>query len=161
MTPQDPVPDLVQQQSKTVDGTARSFFKGGMAIGLANLAKMSSLGHRNAERLMCKADERAGIKGTSSPSDDMRIDSDDIHYHIQPAEKPSLLASAFKIGAGVLLAGTGIGSAVAIPTIASGVMDMLKPPAATSRAETPKADVPTVTIGGQDYQLELGEPDKE
>lgn len=161
MTEPEPTPEIVQQQSKTIDGTARSFFKGGMGIALNNLAKMSSLGHRNAERLMGKADARAGV-GSNSVSDDMRIDSDDIHYHIQTPKPPSMIGSAMKIGAGALLAGTGVGAAFALPTIASGVMELLKPAAAVKPAEAkPETDAPTVTIGGQEYQLELGEPDEQ
>lgn len=158
------VPDVVQKQSKTVDGTARSFFKGGMGIALQNLQKMTAIGHRNAERVMNKADEAAGTSTAKPEADDMRIDSDDIQYHMHmvsgdakpKASATSPLMGLAKIGVGAAMAGTGVGLLFALPGIISGISDLMKPPAAVQPADLKPTDTPTLNIGGQEYELQLG-----
>lgn len=152
-----PQPMPPNQQPKTVEGTARSFFKAGMGVMLGNFHHAMKSNQRNVDRLQDKLEGKCHKSGEPSKggTDDMRIDSDDIHYHIanqQPKSSP--FSSLLKIGLGAAALGTGIGVPLALPSILSGIGEIMNRPAAVQPAET-KPDAPTVSVGGKEYELSL------
>lgn len=151
-------PPRAQQQPKTVDGTARSFFKGGMGLVLQNMQHMLRVNQRNVDRFQAKL--ARGIRGSDGvpepdhTDDAMRIDSDDIHNHYhQQREGMGTLAKL----AAIALAATGIGvpasiAATQLPVILELFRDN-KASIATPEQEIP--DEPSLNINGKDYELSL------
>lgn len=162
------VPDLAQKQEKTIERTARSFFKGGMGLVLKNFQSTLNLGQRNANRFMSSVESRdakgqpkaGGITEPTKSEDDMRIDSDDIHYHLMPSESapaPSAGGTLAKL-AGTALLATGIGAPLGIglmmaPEIIRAWNGSQTPAVAPVTPTESKAG--TVTIGGHEYELGL------
>jgi hypothetical protein len=140
-----------------------------MGLRLKNLGKVFQFNDRNTEVLMkLREGKDPSEPDDAAEADDMRIDSDNIqnHYHYQQpwVPKPAspiapLGSSLLKIGLGAALAGTGVGGMLALPSIISGVSDLMKP-AAVAPAEPGAQDAPTINIGGTEYQLNLGKEDQ-
>lgn len=153
-----PPPEPAEQQAKSVDGTARSFFKGGMGVALQNFQRMTNIGHRNATRLLNKADGKAGTESGSQVSDDMRIDSDDIHNHYhQQREGMSSLAKL----AALAMVATPLGIAAwnlpaIVGVLSAGAAPAVKPPVKVEpKDETEPEPKPSVQLNGRRYKLRL------
>lgn len=103
------------------------------------------------------------VDAVTIPEDDTRINCPEIHNHYgdKAAAAPvasgvasSLLPSLLKIGVGAALAGTGIGLPFALPSIISGIGDLMKTETpAVAPADPGGAGV--INVNGHDYQLNL------
>lgn len=161
-TAEPTIPDIALKQAKTIEGTAASFYKGGMGLALQNFQRMFQVNDWNVKRFQDKCDgkEPGSDEGDKTATDDpMRIDSDDINYHFHtqtpwvPKPVAPLGSSLLKIGVGAALAGTGIGLPLALPSIISGIGELMKP-AATAPTNP---GTPSINLGGRDYELRLGQ----
>ena len=109
--------------------------------------------------------ETGNMTATGASEDEGVIHIGDVVQHLPQPVSPTIIppvvsqgmSSLAKVALGFAVAGPIGAGLAAIPLVSS----LLKPPAVVAPAETPKSDVPTVTIGGQEYQLELGEPDQQ
>ena len=104
-------PWLVRKQKKSVTDTAHSFYKAGMGLIVQNTANAYAVTKRISDRFQNKLDGKAELgSSAASGAKDMRIDSDDIHYHVHsPTTSGGSGGALMKglLGAGLLATGIG------------------------------------------------------
>lgn len=88
------------------------------------------------------------------PDDTIQFDcKTEHHHHAIPPVSP--ISSLLKIGLGAAAIGTGIGVPFALPSILSGIGEMMNLPGVVQQSVEPKPDAPVVNIGGKEYELSL------
>jgi len=114
MPPKYEQPWLVRKQKKSVNDTAHSFYKAGMGLIVQNTANAYALTKRISDRFQNKLDGKPELGSTAAGgAEDMRIDSDDIHYHVgTPSSGGSMAGNLAKAALGAGLLATGIGAPI-------------------------------------------------
>ena len=106
-------PWLVRKQKKSTTDTAHSFYKAGMGLTVQSTANAYALAKRISDRFQNKLDGKPELGSTAAGgAEDMRIDSDDIHYHVGTPASGSMAGTLAKAALGAGLLATGIGAPI-------------------------------------------------